>query len=178
MEILTKQKYLDKVKKLNVRYWNRSTDVRWNYMKDVIDELNNIKPKKGIEIGTNMVSLMNLSDTIALEIDTVDPDNIKNKNFIIDAKKTPWNIPNKEYDVFVGLQVFEHLSPNQESIFKEIIRISKYCILTVPYMWDCPNDPEHHMITDDIIRKWTCGHTPYRRSINSGRLMLCFKFDE
>jgi hypothetical protein len=95
----------------------------------------------------------------------------------MDARNVPWNIENKKYDVFVGLQVFEHLSPNQSEIFKEIERISKYCILTVPYMWDCPNDIEHHMITDDIISKWTLGYKPYRKSINSGRLMICFKFN-
>lgn len=177
MEILSKKNYLSKVKKLNIRYWNNSTEVRWNYMKDVINELNNIRPNSGIEIGTNMISLMDGSDSIALEIETVDPDNINNNNYIMDARNVPWNIENKKYDVFVGLQVFEHLSPNQSEIFKEIERISKYCILTVPYMWDCPNDVEHHMITDDIISKWTLGYKPYRKSINSGRLMICFKFN-
>jgi len=175
--MLTKTEFLQKLKKLNNPYWERSKHIRWKYMKVVLDELKIIQPQTALEVGTNKVSLLPFSDSMDLTIKEVDPDNINNINYIQDAKKTPWKIDSKYYDVVIALQVFEHLGPKQSKIFKEIKRTAKYCILTLPYKWKCPDDPEHHMITDEVIEKWTNGEVPYKKQLLSGgRIMLCYKF--
>lgn len=176
MNIVDKTEYYNKVKRLNDRYWDKSKHFRWKYSEIVVNELKKINPKTAIEMGTNKMSLMSFSDSIALEIETVDPDNLNNRNYIFDATKTPWDIPDKEYDVFVALQVLEHLGPNQPLVFEEIKRISKYCIISLPYKWDCPEDVEHHMIDDDKIKEWTLGYTPYHSEVISERIILCYKF--
>ena len=176
MNIVDKTEYYNKVKRLNDRYWDKSKHFRWKYSEIVVNELKKINPKTSIEMGTNKMSLMSFSDTIALEIETVDPDNLVNKNYIFDATKTTWDIPDKKYDIFVALQVLEHLSPNQELVFEEIKRISKYCIISLPYKWDCPDDVEHHMIDDNKIKEWTLGYTPYHSEVIAERIILCYKF--
>jgi len=180
-EYLNYKNYLEKIKKLNDPYWNQSFDGRWVYMDPVVKELELISPKTAIELGSYKISLMNFSDNMGLDEKFFDPNNLKNKNYIFDAKKTPWPIRDKEYDVFVALQVLEHLSPNQSDVFKEIKRISKKCILTLPYKWDAPGNKNHHNITDDIISNWTNQETPYKKIVlgknkNRLRVMLCYNF--
>jgi hypothetical protein len=174
--ILNYEKYCKKIENLKMKYWQRDKEIRWKYTSFVCSELEKINPKTAIEMGTNKLSLMSFSDTFALEIDTVDPDNLNNFNYIDDANNLPWNIPDKKYDVFVALQVLEHLGSNQDKIFNEIQRISNYAIISLPYKWDCPDDIEHHMIDDDKISKWTNNIKPYEKNIITGRIILCYKF--
>ena len=174
--LLTYEKYLEKVKVLNSPYWNRSYQIRWAYTEPVISEIKKIQPKTAIEIGTMQISMLAFSATMDLEQERVDPENLKNPMYIGDSRITPWNIADKQYDLFLGLQVLEHLGPNQVDVFKEIRRISKRAILTLPYMWNCPEDPEHHMITDAKILEWTCDTVPYKREEFNKRIMLCYEF--
>ena len=83
--------------------------------------------------------------------------------WIIESKKFK---DNKEYDMFIALQVWEHLVGRQREAFNEVMRISKMAILSFPYMWNCPEDnanyPEHHMIDEKIISEWTLGVEPMK----------------
>ena len=122
---------------------------------------------------------MNFSDTMGLDSNIMDKDNLKNGVFVQDATKLPWNFKDKEYDVFVALQVLEHLNPNQNEIFEEIKRISKYSIITLPYKWNTPSDKIHNMTDDVIIKKWTNNELPYKTLVvgipSRLRIMLCYK---
>ena len=179
---LNYESYCNKVKKVNDEYWNRSYPARWEYIEPVISELKTISPKTAIELGSYKISLMDFSDNMGLDQNFFDQDNINNENYIFDARKTPWPIEDKKYDVFIALQVLEHLNPNQSQVFDEIKRISKSCILTLPYLWNSPKDITHHNVTDEVINGWTNQHVPYKRTIigsnkNRLRVMLCYKFD-
>jgi len=167
--------YKEKVFRLNDIYWYSSFRERWAYMEEVLSELKIINPKNAIEIGTNRVSLMDFSDSIDFDINRIDPD-CKNEKLVFDASKTPYPIEDKKYDVFVALQVLEHLGCRQMEAFKEIERISKHAIITLPYLWDCPEDPVHHQIGMEKINEWTCGKTPYKTDIRLDRIMLCYEF--
>lgn len=161
---LTYKAFLDQVKKLDTPYWNRSYETRWNYMKPIIDKLKMINPSTAIEIGTAGISLMTFSDTI--DISKTHISNKHNKTYLFDASKTPWNIPDKKYDMFIGLQVLEHLGPNQSEVFKEIKRISKEAIITLPYKWNTPDTSNcHYMIDDEKILEWTENEKPYTKEI-------------
>lgn len=172
---MTYAEYLKKVKAINNPYWNKSFEARWNYLKHVASEINLISPNRTLEIGPNRLSLTSC-DTLALSIDDVDRDNLGNRVFIHDAAALPWDVSDKHYDLVIALQVFEHLTPNQAIIFSEIVRVSKKCILSIPYKWNCPDDPVHHGIDDAMISIWTNGHVPYKRVIASGRLILFYNF--
>lgn len=173
---LNKETFLEKVQKLNSSYWNKSFNNRWLYMEPVINELISINPNTGIELGTAGISVMSFSDSMDKHENMTDSQNNTQK-FIFDSKKTPWAIESKRYDVFVGLQVLEHLSPNQREVFKEIKRISKYAILTLPYKWNCKDSNDcHHMIGDEIIAEWTDNEIPYKKQVSFNRIMLCYKF--
>lgn len=49
-----------------------------------------------------------------------------------DARNCPWPFEEKQFDVFVALRVFQHLTPKQEDAFLESFRIAKKIILVVP----------------------------------------------
>jgi len=179
---LNYKNYVDKVNELNDEYWNKSFEGRWVYMEPVIKELEIMSPESAIELGSYKISLMSFSDNMGLDEKYFDPNNLNNNNYVFDARTTPWPIEDKQYDVFVALQVLEHLSPNQSDVFREIKRISKKCILTLPYLWNAPGDRNHHNITDEIINGWTNQEKPYKRIVlgknkNRLRVMLCFNFD-
>ena len=74
-------------------------------------------------------------------------------------EKKPWPINDKQYDLFIALQVWEHLGNKQSRAFREAIRISKAVILSFPYKWNCPknnaNYPEHHEVDEELIGDWT-----------------------
>lgn len=170
-----------KVEGLKDTYWSDTLHIRWGYMKHVVDELTAIAPETALELGTNGISLMDFSDCMDMDKSFIDPENAANKVFVLDATHTPWPIADKQYDVFVALQVMEHLSPAQSQVFSEIQRISRYAIISVPYRWNAPNNPSHHNIGDEMIRKWTNHYPPYK-IISSGegnnrRVAYCFNFE-
>lgn len=161
IEYLNKNTLIKKVEKINDEYWNKTFLGRWKYIDVVIKELKIINPQKILELGAYKINLTNISDNMDLKLDYIDSDNIDNKKYILDAINLPWNIEGKYYDVFIGLQVFEHFKNNKQyDVFNEIMRISKYAILSFPYKWNKPEDLSHHNIDDEIIKKWTNNKTP------------------
>lgn len=88
------------------------------------------------------------------------------KEYLHDATVIPWPIADKEYDLFIALQVWEHLEGKQYEAFREVMRISKMAILTFPYLWGCPKDdpnyPSHYMINENIIAEWILNIDPVK----------------
>lgn len=178
---LNYEKFREKIANLEDPYWLRTAESRWGYMEKVIAELIQIAPKTALELGTNKISLMNFSDSMGLELNDIDPENRCNQTFVLDAGQTPWPISNRQYDVFVALQVMEHLSPRQSEVFREIRRIARYAILSFPYKWNNPEDPIHYNIGDEVIRKWTNHYPPYKILFSgeaNKRIILCFHFEQ
>jgi hypothetical protein len=170
--------YSDKINKLDDIYWTKSKDTRWEYMSIVIDEIKKINPSNVLELGTNKISLVNFSDNMSLSIKYIDEENVKNNVFIKDATIIPWEFKDKEYDVFIALQVLEHLGPNQDKIFNEMKRISKYTIISLPYKWRNASDKIHYMIDDEKINIWTSNYQPYKKIIVGNpnkRIILFYK---
>jgi hypothetical protein len=95
----------------------------------------------------------------------------------MDLKETPYKFKNKQYDICVAMQVLEHLSPNQFSIFQEMKRIAKYVIITLPYKWNYAHiDINHHMIDENTINKWTNNEPYYFKFINDKSIILAYDF--
>ena len=159
-------------------YWERFRDERWPYIYCAALAAESLKPHTALEIGTNGVSILSFSDTFDLGLS--EPDNPGRKLYG-DATQIPWPIEDAAYDLVVALQVLEHLTPHQEAVWREIRRVAKAAIITLPFQWHCPADPMHHGITDETIRKWTLGDKPYMEELvrsPSGldRILLAYRF--
>jgi len=142
---------------------------RWAYFNEVINiikEEENIQ--KVLELGPSFQTIVKNCDIMVKPENDVwgRPQKDISMEYEHDATKTPWPIKDKEYDLFIALQVWEHLGDKQEEAFKEVMRTSKMAILSFPYLWDCPKDnanyPEHHMIDEKIIAQWTLNVEPVK----------------
>ena len=154
MNFITKQEYDElfaKEKRLSKgRYW----EGRWGYTNEVVKILEQENIESAIEIGTKELKIVQESDVMDL--------NNTNCTYNWDAKETPWPIKDKQYDVLVALQVWEHLKGHQREAFKEVMRTCKMTILSFPYKWDVANDPIHRWIDEEKIKEWTLGVEPVK----------------
>jgi hypothetical protein len=120
---------------------------RWSYYSKVINMVKEIKPKTILEIGSNGFPLFH--DSIKLEVDKM-----ADAHVYWDITQTPWPFIDKEFDVVIALQVWEHLGNKQREAFIEARRVGKNVILSFPYKWKS-GDADHLNITKDIIKYWT-----------------------
>lgn len=93
-----------------------------------------------------------------------------------DCSLTPYPIKDKMYDLVIACQVLEHLGRNQIEVFKELSRIGRMAIITLPYKWNLPCDI-HHMIDENVINNWANGLKPIFQKIVNGRILLVYSFD-
>ncbi len=115
-------------------HWDSSTlAARWDYHQKAIDVIRLLKiddPSQVLEMGTMGASLVSGSHTI----DFAERWDFQGKNptYLHDARRIPWPLGDKQYELFVALRVFQHLAPCQKACFQEAKRISKRIILVVP----------------------------------------------
>lgn len=142
---------------------------RWAYFSEVINLIKNEQSiSKVLELGPAFQAIVKDCDIMVKPENDVwgRPEKDVATEYQHDATLAPWPIDDKKYDLFIALQVWEHLSGKQQDAFKEVMRTSKMAILSFPYMWDCPKDnanyPEHHMIDEKIIAEWTLNIEPVK----------------
>jgi hypothetical protein len=97
-----------------------------------------------------------------------------------DATVVPWPIADKAYDLFVALQVFEHLRPNQNAAFLEVCRVAQHAVISLPIDWEM-DDPRncHHRISQERALSWFRPFRPTRIEIGNpgSRKRLIFVFE-
>lgn len=83
---------------------------------------------------------------------------------IHDATVVPWPFEDKRFGLFVALQVFEHLNGRQSEAFREVRRVARHAIISVPIDWEM-DDPTnvHHMIPEERVLSWFAPVLPTRR---------------
>jgi hypothetical protein len=92
-----------------------------------------------------------------------------------DACITPWPIADKSYDLFIAMQVFEHLEGRQREAFAEVRRISRRALLTLPFR--CKS--RLHAIDKNTYLTWL-GRCAEMELVDSGscpKYMLYFNFE-
>jgi hypothetical protein len=97
-----------------------------------------------------------------------------------DATDTPWPVADRTYDLFVGLQVFEHLGTSQNAAFHEVARVARNAIISLPIEWEMANPNDcHHGITRERALSWFLPWRPTRIVVgNPGRRMrLVYVFE-
>lgn len=129
---------------------------RWDYFQPAIMIINNARAYSALEIGCYKYQLIPGSDTMDL---AANPEFDYDLTYEWDATKAPWPITDKEYDIAVALQVWEHLGDQQAAAFAEVQRVACRAVISFPLNWDCPDDPVHHAITREKIAEWTL-HCP------------------
>jgi Methyltransferase domain len=100
---------------------------------------------------------------------------------IHDATVIPWPFADKSFDLFLALQVFEHLKDRQPQAFLEVRRIARHAILSLPIDW-VMEDPrnKHHMIPHERVMSWFAPVTPTRTLENTTgtRKRLIYVFED
>ena len=139
---------------------------RWEYFKEVIKIIQNEKFQSVIELGPGLLPIVKDSDVIMNpEEDSFGkPSEIRKKVFTFDATTKPWPIHDNQYDLFIALQVWEHLDNKQSRAFREVMRISKMAILSFPLQWEGgeekPSHRAHRFIDRELIEDWTLNLKP------------------
>jgi hypothetical protein len=82
---------------------------------------------------------------------------------IHDATVVPWPFADKAFDLFLALQVFEHLGDRQPEAFLEVRRIARHAIVSLPIDWEM-DDPAnlHHRIPEARVLSWFAPVVPTR----------------
>ena len=107
--------------------------------------------------------------------DTMDLDAVLSPTYRHDARVTPWPVESGRYDLFIGLQVWEHLGASQADAFREVMRIARRAVLSFPWEWDCPTDPVHHGVNAAVMARWTCGVPVAGRALSpDGARLVCY----
>ncbi len=149
IKFLNKEKFLQLANMYEGKHWQKELlEDRWNYHSRVVEILNSIEiasPSHVLEMGTMGVTCVDDSQTI----DYMDNWNFEGKKptYIHDARVCPWPFENKQFEVFVALRVFQHLTPKQEDALVEAFRISKKVILVVPKSYSNKDFPESKGLT-------------------------------
>lgn len=139
---------------------------RWMYYEAVLNIIKDISFQSVVELGPGRIPIVKSGDVILNPLDDSfgKPNEIYQKSYVFDATTSPWPIDDKAYDLFIALQVWEHLDNKQTRAFKELMRVSKRAILSFPYMWDGGKEKPSHRAHRDIdlalINDWTLNIEP------------------
>jgi hypothetical protein len=148
---------------------------RWEYYKEVVGIVERESFDNVIELGPGNMPIVKNGDVILnpLEDQFGKPNETYGHVYTFDATMKTWPIKNKEYDLFIALQVWEHLDSKQTRAFREVMRIAKKAILSFPYNWDGglierPSHRAHRDVDIELIRDWTLNVEP-KMTIEIGR---------
>jgi hypothetical protein len=135
--------------------------------------------RTALELGPHLQSLivggdiMALSENPALEA--------TGRRIIHDATSVPWPVADKEYGLFMALQVFEHLGSSQPQVFLEVRRVARNAIISLPIDWEM-EDPTncHHQLSHERALSWFAPVVPTRVVVgNAGhRKRLIYVFED
>jgi hypothetical protein len=98
-----------------------------------------------------------------------------------DATVVPWPFADKAFDLFLALQVFEHLKDRQPEAFREVRRIARHAILSLPIDWVMENPRNcHHMISHERVMSWFAPVEPTRviENMTGRRKRLIYVFED
>ena len=116
-------------------------------------------PARVLELGPMHMPLVPGSDT--MELASMAEHVGRQPTYTHDATVAPWPIEGDRYDLFIALQVFEHLGPHdpgvgQRHAWAEVCRVARAAVISLPYLWDCRDASNcHGGITRETIASWT-----------------------
>jgi hypothetical protein len=155
---------------------------RWRYLSSVGRIANALIARHGLrtalELGPHLRPVIVGSD--AMDRHSQTELQSEGRVYVHDATTIPWPFDDKQYDLFVALQVFEHLGDQQAAVFREVRRIAKHAEISVPIDW-VMDDPRncHHRISNEMALAWFAPVVPTRIAIGNGgrRTRLIYVFE-
>ena len=138
---------------------------RWGYMSAALGQASMLIQRHhlttALELGAPVRPIIVGADVMDIkarpELDPTIPITIHN------ATQAPWPVEDKAYDLFVALQVFEHLRDRQREAFLEVRRVARHAIISLPIDWEMA-DPRncHHRISNERALSWFAPISPTR----------------
>ena len=156
---------------------------RWGYMSAALAQASKLirrdRLKTALELGAPVRPIIVGADVMDIkarpELDPTIPITIH------DATEAPWPVGDKAYDLFLALQVFEHLRDRQPEAFLEVRRVARHAIISLPIDWEM-DDPRncHHHISNERVLSWFAPIVPTRVIEGSGgkRRRLIYVFED
>ena len=155
---------------------------RWGYVSLACHEagelINVYGLRSALELGPHLRSVIVGADVMDLR----PPPELEAEGRVIvhDATRSPWPVGDRSYDLFVALQVFEHLKGKQALAFAEVRRVARHAIISLPIDWvmDDPRDC-HHQISHERALEWFHPVVPTRVASDTtdGRKRLVYVFE-
>jgi hypothetical protein len=155
---------------------------RWRYMsvagRQEADLIERGALRTALELGPHLRPLTVGADAMVLSA----REGLECEGAVIvhDATKVPWPMVDGRYDLFVALQVFEHLGDAQALVFREVRRVARNAIISLPIDW-VMDDPRncHHGITNQRVLSWFAPIVPTRVVVGNGgpRKRLVYVFE-
>lgn len=127
----------------------------------VADLIARYRLRSALELGPHMRPLVTGADVMDLR--AAPGLRAAGEVIVHDATVVPWPIADGAYDLFVGLQVFEHLGTAQAAAFAEVCRVARHAVVSLPIDWiqKDPTDP-HHQLTEERVLSWFAPRVPTR----------------
>ncbi len=156
---------------------------RWGYMSVALAQAADLIRRddlhSALELGAPVRPIISGADVIDIKArPELDPDVAIT---IHDATVAPWPVADKAYDLFIALQVFEHLRDRQREAFLEVRRVARHAILSLPIDW-VMDDPRncHHQISNERVLSWFAPVVPTRVLEGSGgkRRRVIYVFED
>lgn len=122
---------------------------RWPYLQAAIGVAESVRPESVLEVGPGVGGVPLFEGAHTMDVSGA-------PTFTHDATIAPWPFADKQYDLVMALQVWEHLRGRQRRAFREALRVGRHVLLSFPYKWRVA-DVEHQGIDMERIRHWTCG---------------------
>ena len=134
--------------------------------------------RTALEVGPHLRPVIVGADTMELEPN--DALSAAGRLLVHDATSTPWPVEDKAYDLFVALQVFEHFHGHQPEAFREVRRVARHAILSLPIDWVMADPANcHHQLSHERVLSWFAPVTPTRVVLGNGgpkkRLLYVFE---
>ena len=131
-----------------------------------------------LELGPHLRPLIVGADVM----DIASPKDLESEGRVIihNATRDPWPVDDRQYDLFVALQVFEHLGTGQGAAFREVRRVARHAIISLPIDWVMA-DPKncHHQLSSERALSWFLPVVPTRVVVGNGgskkRLIYVFE---
>ena len=156
---------------------------RWGYMSAALGQAATLirrdRLETALELGAPVRPIIVGADVMDIkarpELDPTVP------IMIHDATQAPWPVADKAYDLFLALQVFEHLRDRQPEAFREVRRVARHAIISLPIDWEM-DDPRncHHQIPNERVLSWFAPVVPTRVIEGNGgnRRRLIYVFED
>ncbi|MFX0543677.1 hypothetical protein ACEWPM_018520 [Roseovarius sp. S4756] len=175
MQYLTFETYERNALENPGRHW-QDYENRWAYYSRAVEVAKTIaptSPRDVLEMGTMGASLVIGCDTIDFSKNKQWDFAGKEPDILHDARKVPWPVADKKYELFIALRVYQHLVPAQRACFNEAKRIAKNVLIVTPSVYGNGGGLDVTTFTD-----WNNGKPPSLSELVMGKTTYLYLWRE